>query len=85
MVQEILQSLAEQGILGGLLVLALIAVGRLYLKNQELWKCMLELQQERLTDTKQQSEYVNSFRECMESVVTALQDSRGANGESISP
>lgn len=85
MVSEILQGLAKQGVLGGLLVLSMAAVMRLYLKNQELWKCMLELQQERLSDTRRQFEFVNSFRESMETVVRALQDSRGASGESASP
>lgn len=75
----------KEGVLAIFLVLALIAVVKLYFKNQELWRCMLELQQERLSDTKSQAEYVNSFRKCMETVVRALQESREASSESVSP
>lgn len=82
---EILPELATQGVLGSLLVLALVAVARLYFKNQELWKCMLELQQEHISEIRQQFQYMDAFRECMESVVKALQEARGTNSEGATP
>ena len=85
MASEILLELVSQGVLGGLLVLALVAVARLYFKNQELWKCMLELQQEHISEIRQQFEYIDAFRECMETVVRALQEARGTNSEGVTP
>ncbi len=66
--------------MGILLVLALVAVGKLYADNQALWKCALKLQNERLTDTRRQFEIVDGLRECMETVVKALREARGATG-----
>jgi len=78
--QNLLEGLSKQGVLGLLLAICLFVIRYLYLKNQELWQALLEQQKERLADTKTQIDFVNSFRECMESVVHALKESHEEAG-----
>jgi len=66
----------EHGILGTIVVAEAIVIVRLYNDRERLWKCVFDLQNERLSDSKQQLEIVNSLREMFESALKALRAMR---------
>ena len=66
----------KNGLLGAIVVAEAIVITRLYSDKQKLWKCIFDLQNERLADSKQQLEIVNSLREMFESALKALRAMR---------
>lgn len=67
----------ERGLLGAIVVVQSIVIVRLYNARENLWKCIFKLQTERLADSKEQLEIVNSLREMFESALKVLRAARG--------
>lgn len=68
----LIATILKQGLLGAIVIAEAVVIYRLNSDRERLYKCIFDLQNERLTDSKQQLEIVNSLREMFEAALKAL-------------